>query len=281
LLQKSQVCKENNSATARTIPRLGAWIAVVLFCAHQGLAQTPASKSAGGRRTFETICASCHGLNGRGGERGPDIATRPEIVRLSDSQLLKILHDGKPQAGMPPFASLGATKLSELLDHLRTLQGKRSAPPITANPENGKQLFSGKAGCAQCHMIKGAGGFIGPDLSDYGASHSVDDIRNSVLNADKRLGFRKNLAHATTKDGKQFSGIIRNEDNFSVQLQALDGTFHLLDKSTVSAFTLEPSPLMPNYDSKLSPTELDEIVAYILSVADAKPNQQKVIKKHQ
>ena len=30
-----------------------------------------------GRRTFESTCAPCHGLNGKGGERAPDIATQP------------------------------------------------------------------------------------------------------------------------------------------------------------------------------------------------------------
>ena len=31
-----------------------------------------------GRRTFESTCAPCHGLNGKGGERAPDIATSPK-----------------------------------------------------------------------------------------------------------------------------------------------------------------------------------------------------------
>ncbi len=30
-------------------------------------------------------------------------------------------------------------------------------------------------------MVNGSGGFIGPDLSDYGATHSADDIRDAIL----------------------------------------------------------------------------------------------------
>jgi len=218
-------------------------------------------------------------LNGKGGERGPDIATKPEIVRLSDSELLKILHNGKPQAGMPPFAGLGDARLQEVLNYLRILQGKRSTSTVTANVGNGKELFSGKGGCAQCHMVNGIGGFIGPDLSDYGARHSADDIRDAILSAEKRPGFRKNLATATTKDGKQFSGLVRNEDNFSVQLQALDGTFHLLEKSNVLQLTSESAPLMPgDYDSKLKKSEIDELVAYLLSIGNAKQVSQTVTK---
>lgn len=257
-----------------------AWI-VVAFASACAVcsAQTSASKSSSGRGTFETICASCHGLNGKGGEHGPDIATRPEIVKLSDSQLLNILRDGKPQAGMPGFSGLGREKLAEVLDYLRILQDKR-ATPVAVNVGNGKEFFSGKGGCSQCHTVHGTGGFIGPDLSDYGATHSADNIRSAILDADKRAGFRKALAKATTRDGQQLSGMVRNEDNFSVQLQSLDGAFHLLDKSNLAELTFESTPLMPSdYNSRLTQAELKQIVAYLLSVGTTKQGDAEAARK--
>jgi cytochrome c oxidase cbb3-type subunit III len=246
------------------------WIVVALLCAAGlGFAQTPVSSQAAGRRTFETACAFCHGLNGKGGERGPDIAAKPEIVRLSDSQTLRILRDGK--AGMPSFGELGAAKLNEVLKYLRLLQGKRSPAAVAANVGNGKEYFTGKGGCAQCHMVHGAGGFLGPDLSDYATTHSPDAICGAILDASKRPGSRKALAKATTKDGQAFAGLVRNEDNFSIQLLALDGTFHLLDKSMLSEIAFESEPVMPgDYGSKLSKDELDQLVAYLVSVANKK-----------
>lgn len=120
-------------------------------------------------------------------------------------------------------------------------------------------------------MIQGTGGFLGPDLSDYGESHSADDIRSAIVSADKRPGFRKGLAKATTKDGRQISGLVRNEDNFSVQLQALDGTFHSLEKSSLSELTFDSAPVMPSdYDSRLSQSDLDQLVAYLLGIRNAK-----------
>ena len=192
-------------------------------------------------------------------------------MRLSDSETLKVLREGILAKGMPPFAALGPAKLSEVLNYLRSLQGKGRAPAVTANTEEGKEIFAGKGGCSECHMVHGVGGFLGPDLSDYGASHSADDIRSAIVSADKRPGSRKGLAKATTKDGQQISGLVRNEDNFSVQLQALDGTFHLLEKSSLSELTFDSAPVMPSdYDSKLSKSELDQLVGYLLSVGDAK-----------
>src|SRR5262249_629850 len=135
----SQVCKQNNPDDRRSMLPLSIWVIVVICFLPQAFAQAPVPKSSAGRQTFETICASCHGLNGKGGERGPDIATRPDIVRLSDAELQKILHNGKPQAGMPAFSGLGEAKLKDVLDYLRTLQGKRSTPVVTANIGNGKE----------------------------------------------------------------------------------------------------------------------------------------------
>ena len=56
-----------------------------------------------------------------------------------------------------------------------------------------------------------------------------------------------------------------------MQLQALDGTFHLLEKSSLSELTFDSTPVMPSdYDSKLSKSELDQLVGYLLSIGDAK-----------
>src|SRR5277367_2919579 len=81
--------------------------------------QTAASA---GPQTFAATCASCHGLDGRGGERAPDIATRPEVTRLSDEDLLKVLRAGIPEKGMPSFAGLGDAKLAALVTYLQILQ---------------------------------------------------------------------------------------------------------------------------------------------------------------
>jgi len=72
------------------------------------------------KAAFDTACASCHGLDARGGERGPDLVSRSEVVRKTDAELRKILTDGKTSAGMPSFASYAPAKLSALVDYLRS-----------------------------------------------------------------------------------------------------------------------------------------------------------------
>lgn len=228
------------------------------------------SAAADGRKIFESVCAACHGLDGRGSERGPNVATRAEAQQLSDADTLRILQAGIPAAGMPPFGALGVPKLQAVMAYLRILQGGSKAASIPGDPQRGKSLFFGKAGCANCHTINGSGGFLGADLSSYGSNVSIEEIRSAIIDPDKDLDPRSRTVLATTREGRQFTGIARNEDNFSLQLQSLDGTFHLLAKSDLQHLEYQPKSLMPSdYASVLSPSELNDLVSYLVRTAQA------------
>jgi cytochrome c oxidase cbb3-type subunit III len=228
-------------------------------------ARSPTSE---GRQLFESVCAGCHGLDGRGGERGPDISTRQQVVQLSDPEILGILRVGRPAAGMPPFDSLGDGKLKALLAHLRSLQGKGDAAALHGDSGKGKALFFGKARCSECHMFQGAGGFLGRDLSMYGASLSAADIRSNILRPGDNSNKANKTAVITLRDSRKFTGIIRNEDNFSVQLQSFDGAFHFLNKSDVAQLDFLPEPVMPaDYGKTLQPSELDDLLSFLVTTA--------------
>ena len=69
----------------------------------------------------------------------------------------------------------------------------------------------------------------------------------------------------TTSAGDQFEGLIRNEDNFSLQLLTKDGSFHFLKKAELQNFEHLNSSLMPdNYRELLSNGELSDLVSYLM-----------------
>ena len=78
-----------------------------------------------GKTLFARNCASCHGPQGKGdGYRllGPDPAnlTSPSTTKKSDADLLKTIHDGKPN--MPPWkVHLSENQRREVLAYVRTL----------------------------------------------------------------------------------------------------------------------------------------------------------------
>lgn len=236
------------------------------------LAQTRAPSTpslATGRQIFTTTCAACHGLDGRGGEHAPNIATRADVRRLSDQQLFRIVHDGAASGAMPAFGStFSAAQIRSVVQYLRALQGAQSAAKLPGDPHAGKALFFGKAGCSGCHMVEGQGDFIANELTDYASSKSVQEIRAAIITPAPDPRRRDRLATVTTKSGETLQGLVRNEDNFSLQLQALDGSYHLLDKSEIRSVTYDAQSLMPaDYSTKLSPAELDAIVSYLMSSA--------------
>jgi len=232
------------------------------------------SPSGLGRLTFESTCASCHGLDGRGGERGPDIASRAGVLRLSDRDILQVLRDGNPAAGMPAFGFLGSAKLSALLGYLRTLQGKGSTATISGDPQKGERLFFGEARCSECHMVRGKGGFLSSDLSAYAANLAASEIRSAISNPGGDSSEPRTLVTVTLRDGRVMEGIVRNEDNFSLQLQSVDGTFHFLQKSDIAKVEPHTKPLMPaDYGSTLTPAQLDDLAGYLMSVAQQTKSQ--------
>jgi cytochrome c oxidase cbb3-type subunit 3 len=223
-----------------------------------------------GQRVFATTCAACHGLDARGGERGPDIVNRKEVQQMPDEALLRIVQDGKPGTGMPAFRSLGIAQTQAVVLHLRSLQGRAMAEPLPGDPERGRGLFFGKAECSKCHLAHGEGGFIGSDLSGYARGNPADDIRGAITNPDKNLDPRKRLVTVTTMNGRTQTGMARNEDNFSLQLQSFDGTFHLFSKSDLRSVEYQTRSLMPSdYGSTLSHQELDDLVSYLMNIGRA------------
>ena len=117
-------------------------------------------------------------------------------------------------------------------------------------------------------MANGQGGFMGSDLSSFGSTQSPAEIRSAITDPNRNLDPRKRTVIVTTGSGQTLTGMARNEDNFSLQLQTPDGTFHLLNKSELQKIEYQPRSLMPDdYASRLSSKELDDLVSYLVSIA--------------
>ncbi|HWF46534.1 MAG TPA: c-type cytochrome [Bryobacteraceae bacterium] len=215
-------------------------------------------------------CETCHGLDGRGGEHAPNIATDPKIQALSDRDLIRIVRSGIPSAGMPEFgSSLDASQIHAVVDYLRILQGQRKAAvAVTGDPEHGRLLFFGSAGCSDCHTVDGQGGFLGADLSNYGGVHAPAEIREAIVDPNQNLDPRHGTVVVVTKTGETFTGVLRNEDNFSLQMQTADGSFHFFDKADLARVEHPAKSLMPSqYESKLGSKNLDDLISYLMKSA--------------
>jgi putative heme-binding domain-containing protein len=142
------------------------------------------------------------------------------------------------------------------------MQGRSSASPATGNPARGHDLFFGKAGCSSCHQIGRRDQFIVGDLAGFARDHPADEIRDAILRPE---GGPIETVTAVAQDGRKFSGTVRNEDNASLQLEDGNGRFYLLMKSSLVSVQRKIGDAMPvNYGQRLTASELDDLVSYIL-----------------
>jgi alcohol dehydrogenase (cytochrome c) len=80
-----------------------------------------------GRRQYERLCASCHGADGNGGERGPAIAAR--LFTRGDDALLASRARRPSRRGHARLRASPIPEARALLAFLRTLRPRRGAPP--------------------------------------------------------------------------------------------------------------------------------------------------------
>jgi cytochrome c oxidase cbb3-type subunit III len=220
------------------------------------------------RAAFENVCAACHGLDGRGGERGPDIVSRRESVSRADADLLSVLKEGRTSKGMPAFGALGEKQLLALVGYLRELQGAGKPKSASGDPARGRELFFGKAKCSECHMVAGQGGFFASELTGFAAKKGTDELRTAILSPEKDRDPRKGPVTVKLVDATVLTGMPRNEDNFSLQLQSPDGSFHLIKKADIVSLTRSGhSAMSADHGRTLSASDLDDLMGFLVRTA--------------
>jgi cytochrome c oxidase cbb3-type subunit III len=226
---------------------------------------TTASDISEGKRIFQGHCAGCHGPGGEGG-RGAILA-RPTLTRATDdAALFQILKDGIKGTEMPPAPELTEHEKWQVAAFVKSLGRVDVAKSIPGDRTRGEQLFASNS-CLKCHTVKMKGGRMGPDLTQIGARRNAAYLREALIAPEAALpeGFLE--VRLTTKTGEYFTGILLNEDTYSVQIRDLADRLHSFWKHELSEFQRErgKSP-MPSYRSKLSPADLDDLVCYLASL---------------
>jgi putative heme-binding domain-containing protein len=229
-----------------------------------------------GKQTFEMTCSTCHGLDG-GGAMGPNIQGIP--FRLGVDAVTSVIKNGMA-GGMPAFGGqLDAPQIQQVVGYLLTLTRKDEGK-VTGDPSAGKQAYE-SSGCANCHIVAGEGGDIGPDLTIVGRERGPNYLRNTILfpgtdlpqsrvflESGGQLQFL--FVHVVAKDGRRVEGTRVAEDSFHIVLADAQGKFHSLRKDQLREIKKEPGKsTMPSFKGKLSETQINDLVAYLASLKGA------------
>lgn len=226
------------------------------------LAGRPAAIEAG-RARFLEACSACHGTDGGGGAQGPSLIDGLAVRRASDEHLFEAIRKGVPNSAMPPFAFSDEITW-QLAAFVRSLSAAAIGLRVAGNAEAGNALFFGKAGCSNCHSIRGQGGVLGPDLSDIGASRRLDQIREALLDPGNRITDGYTAVTLTLENGEKPRAVARNFNNYSAQVFDAGGKLHLLRGKDLKRLTFEEKSWMPgDYGTRLSDVEIQNLLAFL------------------
>jgi putative heme-binding domain-containing protein len=226
-----------------------------------------------GASQFRIDCALCHGLDAHGGNRGPDLRRGIWAHGGSDADLFRTISVGIPGTLMPAN-DLSEAETWEIIAYLRSLTPEK--PRGTGGDATiGEKLFFGDANCSLCHMVRGKGGRLGPDLSRVGNRRSPEfltqklrepnaNLSPTLMDSGKEWPYDAQAVTVVTQDGQKIQGMIRNEDSFTIQLMDLGEDLHSYFKKDLREIIHEEKSLMPTYgEDVLSKEQLRDIVAYL------------------
>ena len=120
-----------------------------------------------------------------------------------------------------------------------------------------------------CHerrpSVNGGGNLLSPDLGNIGATRTPGSLEDAILDPMSEVRAGQRFYQVTDLSGSRTEGLLLNQDTHSVQL--LDGEERLVafQKNTLEDHGFISSP-MPSYLDVLSPAEVADLVAYMLSL---------------
>jgi putative heme-binding domain-containing protein len=231
---------------------------------HETLPPATAADIEQGRTLFTGQCAGCHGQDGRG-DRGANLV-RPKLsYAVNDRMLYRAIRRGIIGTEMPGFGQMSDREIWQVAWYVKKL-GEQPPEKIPGDAARGKQTYA-KAGCAGCHMIAGAGGRLGPDLTEIGNKRSAAHLLKSVTEPAANIGDGFAYLRVEGADGKTVTGVRMNEDTFTLHLMDSSEKIHSFWKKDLRRISVEPAKTpMPGYQATLKQNELEDLVAYLASL---------------
>jgi cytochrome c oxidase cbb3-type subunit III len=222
-----------------------------------------------GKRLYVGHCAPCHGIDGVGG-RGPGL-NQPTLRHVTEEQsLFRIIKSGIPGGEMPGAWQMSDREIGQVAGYVRSL-GRTAETKLRGDSAKGKVIYETNGGCAVCHIVRGVGGSLGPDLTAVGARRSPAYLREALVDPGAASPDGYLVVSITTRDGSRVKGVRANEDSFTIQLRDASNRFHSFRKQEITELKKEAGvSSMPSYKTTLTDAEIEDLVAYLASLRGEK-----------
>jgi putative heme-binding domain-containing protein len=151
----------------------------------------------------------------------------------------------------------------------------KNLPPIaelarrTGDAARGKAVwaasFAGAAQCSKCHMIRGAGGSVGPDLAMIGKKSAREALYESILQPSKAIADQYLQHQVTTTAEVTIAGLLVADTPESITLRDANGKDTTIPKKEIAGEVrkLKLSIMPEDVVAALTEDELTDLVAYL------------------
>ncbi len=227
-----------------------------------------------GKVTWTSSCASCHGADARGTDKGKNLIRSLMVLHdRNGTEIGPFLKKGHPAGSAPP--TLTDAQIGELAQFLRqrvndSFRGSPIFEPrnvLTGDPKAGETFFNGAGKCATCHSATGDLAGIG---KKYDAAIELQQRMVFPRPPQGRGGAAAGPSKATTtvtvtpKSGTAVSGVLVELNDFTVTLRDSSGATRTFDRA--SGVTVQKNdPLAAHRDmlDTLTDKNIHDLVAYL------------------
>ena len=145
----------------------------------------------------------------------------------------------------------------------------------TGNAQHGEQVFAaslkGETQCLRCHMVRGIGGQIGPDLSMIGKKGSKENLYDSLLTPSKAIADQYVQWKVNTSDGKSITGLQMSESETTRVIRDANGKDYVINKADEDGKPQKSLvSIMPdNLVAAFTEDEMVDVVEYLMTLKTA------------
>jgi len=132
---------------------------------------------------------------------------------------------------------------------------------------NGEKLFRSVATCSNCHIVKGYGKNVGPDLSEIGSKLSREAMFVAILEPSAGVSHNYESYVLQTDSGDVATGLLVSQTDEEIVLKDAQGIERKFDRDEVEEFKKQEKSIMPeNLHHNFDEQGLVDIVEYMLSL---------------
>lgn len=229
-----------------------------------GLGAAPdAAAAARGTPVYAQNCAGCHGSDGRGGI-APNLLYSSQVLDDDHGEkLTPFLRVGRPEKGMPPFASLGDPTLKDVSEFLHQLvenyanRGtyQNTNNIMTGDSKRGAAFFA--VNCTQCHSATG-------DLKGVGGRFRPLDLQRAMIFPSREDHPSRALMARVTGPTGVGEGRVTTLDDFTISVVDKAGRVHAYRRGPdVQVAFADPLHWHGDFAFRLKDSDMTDLVTYL------------------